>query len=153
LNSQRRRNHAAGVIRPARNNIKEFPMSIFGKIKDAIFGKAEAAPAPAAPAAAPEAAPAAASGPTPISEVNVEKILDRALEIKGGQDLNWRNSIVDLMKLLDIDSSLGARKELAAELGFTGDTNDSASMNIWLHKQVMGKLAANGGYVPADLKD
>ena len=127
-------------------------MSIFGKIKDAIFGKAEAAPAPAPEAAAPvAAAPAAPSGPTPISEVNVEKILDRAMELKGA-DLNWRTSIVDLMKLLDLDSSLGERKELAAELGYTGDTNDSASMNIWLHKQVMAKLAANGGYVPAELQ-
>ena len=125
-------------------------MSIFGKIKDAIFGKAEAAPAPVVEAA-PAAAPAAPAGPTPISEVNVEKILDRALEIKGG-DLNWRTSIVDLMKLLDLDSSIGERKELAAELGYTGDTNDSATMNIWLHKQVMAKLAANGGFVPAELQ-
>jgi hypothetical protein len=126
-------------------------MSIFGKIKDAIFGKAEAAPAPVVEAAPAAAAPAAPTGPTPISEVNVEKILDRALEIKGG-DLNWRTSIVDLMKLLDLDSSIGERKELAAELGYTGDTNDSATMNIWLHKQVMAKLAANGGFVPAELQ-
>jgi hypothetical protein len=65
--------------------------------------------------------------------------------------LDWRKSIVDLMKLLNLDSSLGARKGLAKELGYTGDTNDSATMNIWLHKQVMQKLAANGGNVPADL--
>ena len=126
-------------------------MSIFSKIKDAIFGKAEAAPAPAPVAAAP-AAPAAPAGPTPISEVNVEKILDAAMKIKG-QDLNWRTSIVDLMKLCDLESSLAERKELATELGYTGDMGDSASMNIWLHKQVLAKLAANGGYVPADLQD
>jgi hypothetical protein len=122
-------------------------MSIFSAIKDAIFGKAAAAPAPA-PAAAAPAAPAA---PTPISQVNVEVILDAA-DKSLGQNLNWRTSIVDIMKLCGLDSSLGARKELATELGFTGDMNDSASMNIWLHKQVMNKLAANGGYVPADLQ-
>jgi hypothetical protein len=69
------------------------------------------------------------------------------------QKLNWRTSIVDLLKLLDLDSSLAARKELAQELHYSGDPNDSAAMNIWLHKQVMNKLAANGGKVPADLKD
>jgi hypothetical protein len=68
------------------------------------------------------------------------------------ENLEWRTSIVDLMKALDIDSSLGARKELATELNYTGNTNDSAAMNIWLHKQVMAKLAANGGKLPADLK-
>ncbi len=124
-------------------------MSIFSKIKDAIFGRAEAAPAPVA---APVAAPTAAAGPTPISQVNVEAILDAAHKAVG-QDLNWRTSIVDLMKLLGLDSSIGERKALATELGFTGDMNDSASMNIWLHRQVMNKLAANGGYVPADLQD
>jgi hypothetical protein len=72
---------------------------------------------------------------------------------KAGQTLDWRHSIVDLMKLLGLDSSLAARKELAQELGYTGDTNDSASMNIWLHKQVMTKLAENGGKVPAELRD
>ena len=74
-----------------------------------------------------------------------------ALESERGVKYNWRESIVDLMKLLKLDSSFGARKELAKELGYTGDSNDSASMNIWLHKQVMQKLAANGGKVPADL--
>jgi hypothetical protein len=125
-------------------------MSIFSKIKDAIFGKAEAAPAPVA--AAPVAAPVADAGPTPISQVNVEAILDAAHKAVG-QDLNWRTSIVDLMKLCGLDSSLAERKELATELGYTGDMSDSASMNIWLHKQVMNKLAANGGYVPAELQD
>ena len=68
------------------------------------------------------------------------------------EKLDWRKSIVDLMKLVDLDSSLGARKQLAKELNYAGDTNDSASMNIWLHKQVMMKLAASGGRVPEDLK-
>lgn len=122
-------------------------MSIFSKIKDAIFGRAEAA-TPPPPAAAPQVV-AAASGPTPISLVNCEAILDKACEIKGAE-LNWRTSIVDLMKLCDLDSSIGHRKELATELGYTGDMNDSASMNIWLHKQVMTKIAANGGYVPTE---
>lgn len=132
-------------------------MSIFSKIKDAIFGKkAEAAtPALAAPAAPPEvpAGPAAVAVPTAaISEVDVEAIL-AAEAAKVTQPLNWRTSIVDLMKLLDIDSSLANRKELAQELGYTGELNGSAEMNIWLHKAVMRELAANGGKVPADLTD
>ena len=91
------------------------------------------------------------SGSTPMSNVDVEAVLSKlAAETK--EKLDWRKSIVDLMKLLNLDSSLGSRKELAKELGYTGDMNDSASMNIWLHKQVMQKLAANGGKVPADLK-
>ena len=73
------------------------------------------------------------------------------LASKSSEKLNWRTSIVDLMKLLKLDSSLSARKELAKELGYTGSTDDSAAMNIWLHKQVMKKLAENGGKVPADL--
>jgi len=91
------------------------------------------------------------SGSTPMSNVDVEAVLSKlAAETK--EKLDWRKSIVDLMKLLKLDSSFGARKELAKELGYSGDSNDSASMNIWLHKQVMQKLAANGGKVPADLK-
>lgn len=87
-----------------------------------------------------------------IPEVDVEQMLDAKAKT-AGQTLNWRSSIVDLLKLLDLDSSLQSRKELAAELNYSGDTNDSATMNIWLHRQVMNKLAANGGKVPADLKD
>jgi len=128
-------------------------MSIFGKIKDAIFGKkAQAAtPAPAAPAApAPQvAAPAA---PAPISEVDVIANLE-AIERDRGVKLNWKTSIVDLMKLLDIDSSLQNREELAKELGYTGPLGGSAEMNIWLHKAVMKELAKNGGKVPAELTD
>jgi hypothetical protein len=127
-------------------------MSIFDKIKGGIFGtKAEAtsasatkgAPAPSSGGATPVAAPAQA--------IDIAPILDSAVAAKK-EKLQWRTSIVDLMKALDIDSSLSARKELAKELGYTGDTNDSATMNIWLHKQVMAKIAANGGKVPADLK-
>jgi hypothetical protein len=84
-------------------------------------------------------------------QVDVAEILDAKVKEKG-QDLNWRTSIVDLMKALDLDSSLSARKELADDLNYTGDTNDSATMNIWLHKQLMAKLAENGGKVPADLQ-
>ena len=131
-------------------------MSIFGSIMSKIFHHgAEAAPAaPAAPAAtdaasAPvaDAAPAAASA----APVDVEAVL-AAMAAKASQKLDWRHSIVDLMKLLDLDSSLTARKELAKELSYTGNTDDSAAMNIWLHKQVMQKLADNGGKVPDDLK-
>ena len=84
--------------------------------------------------------------------MDVEAILT-AMQQQNSQPLNWRTSIVDLLKLLNLDSSLQSRKELAAELNYTGDTNDSAKMNIWLHRQVMNKLAANGGKVPADLRD
>lgn len=87
-----------------------------------------------------------------MAEVDVEGILNN-MAASAGQPLNWRTSIVDLLKLLNLDSSLQSRKELAQELNYSGDTNDSATMNIWLHRQVMNKLAANGGKVPADLKD
>jgi hypothetical protein len=123
-------------------------MSIFGKIMSAIFGtKAEAAPAGGA---AGGTAPAGGSAPG-AATVDVAPILDKAVAAKG-EKLEWRTSIVDLMKALDIDSSFAARKELAKELGYTGDSNDSASMNIWLHKQVMTKLAANGGKLPPEIK-
>ncbi len=132
-------------------------MSIFGKIKDFLFkrGSAHAAPAPvAAPkpvAAAPvSAAPAPVAAPPP--PVDIEAVLE-ALAAESSQKLNWRTSIVDLMKLVGMDSSLSERKELADELGYTGDKGDSASMNIWLHKQVLKQLAANGGKVPAEFLD
>jgi hypothetical protein len=126
-------------------------MSIFGKIMGAIFGtKADAAPAGGGAAADAGSSGGAAAAPA-AATVDVAPILDKAVAAKG-EKLAWRTSIVDLMKALDIDSSLGARKELAKELGYTGDSNDSASMNIWLHKQVMTKLAANGGVLPPDIK-
>ncbi|WP_312550238.1 DUF3597 domain-containing protein, partial [Massilia sp.] len=106
----------------------------------------------AAPNPAPSAPAAAAPATTLNQQVDVEEILTNKQKASG-QQLNWRTSIVDLLKLLDLDSSLQARKELAAELHYTGDTSDSATMNIWLHKQVMKKLAENGGKVPADLQD
>ncbi|MBT2336056.1 DUF3597 domain-containing protein [Variovorax paradoxus] len=125
-------------------------MSIFGSILSKIFPSANAAPAPAAAAApAPAGAPAAAPPPA-ITVVDVEALLDG---MPGASSLNWRTSIVDLMKLLGLDSSLDARKQLAAELSYGADTSDSAKMNIWLHRQVMTKLAANGGNVPAELRD
>jgi len=130
-------------------------MSIFGKIMSAIFGpSASAAPAGGATAASPAPGGGGSSASTssaPAQTVDVAPILDKAVAAKH-EKLAWRTSIVDLMKALDIDSSLAARKDLAKELGYTGDTNDSATMNIWLHKQVMAKLAANGGKLPADVK-
>jgi hypothetical protein len=123
-------------------------MSIFGKIMSAIFGtKADAAPAAGGAAAG----GASSGGGAPAATVDVAPILDKAVAAKG-EKLEWRTSIVDLMKALDIDSSFAARKDLAKELGYTGDSNDSASMNIWLHKQVMTKLAANGGKLPPEIK-
>jgi hypothetical protein len=132
-------------------------MGILSNIFHKIFpGSHPAAQGPAATApaasAAPTAAPAAPATQAAPAEVDVEAILS-GMQSSAGQPLNWRSSIVDLLKLLGLDSSLQSRKELAAELHYSGDTNDSASMNIWLHRQVMNKLAANGGKVPADLKD
>ncbi len=92
------------------------------------------------------------SVPKVDGKVDVEAVLND-LAAKAGQPLNWRTSIVDLMKLLHLDSSLSARKDLAKELNYTGDTDDSATMNVWLHKQVIKKLEENGGKVPDDLKD
>lgn len=155
-------------------------MSIFGKIASAIFGitpaHAEGAPAgaPVAPtagapsaSAAPSAkavatsvvaaaasviAPAATSAPAAAKPtVDVASVLDGIAD-EQDEELDWRKSIVDLMKLLKLDSSLKSRKELATELKYSGDMGDSAAMNVWLHKQVMTKLAENGGIVPADLK-
>ncbi len=117
-------------------------MGIFSTIRDAIFG----APAEAAEKGAAGGGAAAESG------FDVAANLEERLKAQK-QKLNWRTSIVDLMKLLELDSSYSARKELADELGFTGDKGDSATMNVWLHKQVMNKLAENGGVVPDDLKD
>jgi hypothetical protein len=130
-------------------------MSIFGKIMSAIFGTKAAATAASggAPAGGAAASPGSAAAPSsaPMQSVDVAAIVDKAAAAKG-EKLEWRTSIVDLMKALDIDSSFSARKELAKELGYTGDSNDSASMNIWLHKQVMAKLAANGGKLPPEIK-
>ncbi|GAN99023.1 MULTISPECIES: DUF3597 domain-containing protein [Komagataeibacter] len=131
-------------------------MSIFGSILSKIFGShtAAAATPAAAPAATPAAAPAAAAPAAapaaPAQPVDVDAVLS-ALAAKNPEKLNWQTSIVDLLKLLGLDSSLAARKELATELHYTGDMNDSASMNVWLIKQVMQKLAANGGKVSPDL--
>lgn len=144
-------------------------MSIFGTIMSKVFGSHHPAAASAssetptatatttsaapaggsaeAPAAAP---PAAAPGGGASSPVDVAAVLD-GMESHAGQKLDWRHSIVDLMKLLGMDSSLAARKELAQELHYTGDTADSATMNMWLHKQVMTKFAENGGKLPSDL--
>ena len=154
-------------------------MSIFGKIASAIFGTpANASPAPeggytggaaSAPvAAAPAVVVAAATAPTmptaaaaapaaaapaakAMAAVDVSVVMDKIAD-ESDEELDWRKSIVDLMKLLKLDSSLKSRKELATELKYTGDMGDSASMNVWLHKQVMTKLAANGGVVPKELR-
>ncbi len=138
-------------------------MSIFGSIMSKIFGHAAeptASPAStAAPTATAAAAPAslqasaapASATPAPTAEpVDVAAVLERMQAGKGA--LNWRTSIVDLLKVLDLDSSLEARKTLAGELHYTGDTSDSATMNMWLHHEVMAQLAQNGGKVPDDLK-
>jgi hypothetical protein len=131
-------------------------MSIFGKIRDAIFGKAKAAQ-PQAQAqqpqnpAMPQIKPAAAAPAQPV-DVDVDAIL-ADLASKKAEKLNYQSSIVDLMKLLDLDPSLANRKELATELGYTGAKDGSAEMNIWLHKQVMAELEKNGGKVSAALRD
>jgi hypothetical protein len=124
-------------------------MSIFGKIMGAIFGTHAEAATPV-PDAGGGAAPAS-GGAAPAGSVDVAAILDKAVADKK-EKLEWRTSIVDLMKALGIDSSLSARKELAKDLKYSGDTNDSATMNMWLHKQMMAQLAANGGKLPPDMK-
>ena len=117
-------------------------------------GSMQSQPAQTAQQTAPQAAPRPATAPpaAPMEMVDVEAILNKMAQ-SAGEPLNWRSSIVDLLKLLNLDSSLQSRKELAQELDYKGDTGDSASMNIWLHRQVMNRLAANGGKVPADLRD
>jgi 3-oxoacyl-ACP reductase-like protein len=154
-------------------------VSFFDRIKTAIFGHAATVatsdtsthapasptassppsqpvtPPPAPPTSPPSqtSAPAAdAAPPTPAKIVDVAATLT-ALSAQRKDKLDWRKSIVDLLKLLDLDSSLSARKDLAKELGYGSDMNDSAAMNIWLHKQVMRRLAENGGTVPAELRD
>ncbi len=144
-------------------------MSIFGSIVEAIFGgpaKADTppkAPEPGTagsktsgtpqPADVKVAVNAPAAGSVAKAVVDVAANMDKIQAASKEKDLDWRKSIVDLMKLLDLDSSLAARKELAKELHYTGDTKNSSEMNQWLHKQVMIKLAENGGVVPAELKD
>jgi Domain of unknown function (DUF3597) len=141
---------------------REHTMSIFGKIMGAVFGSHASAATPSAPtggassgggapASSASAAPAPASPIAPPQSVDVAAIMDKAVAAHH-EKLEWRTSIVDMMKALDIDSSLAARKELAKELGYSGDTNDSASMNVWLHKQMMAQLAANGGKLPPEIK-
>jgi Domain of unknown function (DUF3597) len=141
-------------------------MSVFGNIVSAIFGSKHAAdvtaaagpsaPSPPTATAAGAAAPSAATSAglaaaKPISKADVEAILAKLAD-EQDEDYDWKKSIVDLMKLLKLDSGLGARKQLAKELGYTGALDGSAEMNVWLHKQVMAKLAETGGKVPDSLK-
>ena len=138
-------------------------MSIFSRIKDAIFGSnAAARPSTPSPQATPGRPPSVSTGSAAPSTkpaqapaqpvVDVEAVLEK-MAATTGQKLNWRTSIVDLMKLVGMDSSFENRKELARELGYTGDPGDSAAMNIWLHKRVMKELAAHGGKVPVNMLD
>jgi hypothetical protein len=159
--------------------MEEQKMSVFGSIVSAIFGSKHAAsvtaaagspapapsagsatgtstPSPATATAAGASAPSArtsavSAAATPISKTDVEAILAK-LDDEQREDFDWRTSIVDLMKLLKLDSGLAARKQLAQELGYTGALDGSAEMNVWLHKQVMTKLAETGGKVPDSLK-
>src|SRR5262245_54449548 len=153
-------------------------MSVFGNIVSAIFGSKHAASvtaaagssapspsadsakgtsapspstAPAAGTSAPSAGTSTAAAAKPISKADVEAILGKLAD-EQDEDYDWKRSIVDLMKLLKLDSGLGARKQLAQELGYTGALDGSAEMNVWLHKQVMTKLAESGGKVPDSLK-
>ncbi len=134
-------------------------MSVFNMIKDAIFGAVGSAqPQASSPGAQPgagqgSAMPQFGSGQPQGQQVDVEQVLVQRAQAKGNPDLDWRRSIVDLMKLLDLDSSLDNRKALATELGYTGEKNGSAEMNIWLHRRVMQELERNGGLVPAAMKD
>jgi Domain of unknown function (DUF3597) len=122
-------------------------MSIFGNIMSAIFKSAR----PAAATAAPPSGQSGTTATATMAQVDVAAVLTKLAD-QNRERLDWRRSIVDLMKLLDLDSSLAARKQLAQELRYNGDMGDSSSMNVWLHKQVMQKLAENGGKVPAELR-
>jgi len=170
---------AKSSFRLAEDAIALTPMKLFNTLMSKIFGRAStAAPAPAGGAPAPStgaqtasqnpastatapprsaatpgaaATPAASGTPAPAS-VDVNAVLNE-MASKNSERLDWKKSIVDLMKLVGMDSSLSNRKELATELGYTGDKNDSATMNVWLHKAVLKKLAENGGKVPQNLLD
>src|SRR5215831_6032471 len=131
-------------------------MSIYANIMSAIFGHGSAQAANAAQSAGVSATQTAGGSPTlapasapPAQTVDVAAIVDKAAAATG-EKLAWRTSIVDLMKALNLDSSQAARKQLATELKYTGNMSDSAAMNVWLHKQIMQKLAANGGKLPSD---
>ena len=133
-------------------------MGIFDKIKDSIFGDRKATPAAGSPSfsgvSSGSSSTAASPPPTPAATMTVVDV-EEMLEAKAktfSRKVNWRTSIMDLMALVGIENSLAERRELARELGYTGDMNDTAPMNIWLHKQVMRKLAENGGKVPDSLK-
>ena len=145
-----------------RATTQEEKMSVFGSIVSAIFGSKHAAgvtaaagpssPSPSSPATSASAGTAAgATAAKPISKADVEAILAKLAD-EQDEDLDWKSSIVDLMKLLKLDSGLGARKQLAQELGYTGALDGSAAMNVWLQKQVMTKLAESGGKVPDSLR-
>lgn len=146
-------------------------MGLFNTLMSKIFSHPTAQPAATAPTQAASGAPAGAPAATtpmpsalgaaaaqtaavapaaPAKQVDVAAVLND-MAAKNSEKLDWKHSIVDLMKLVGMDSSLAARKELATDLHYTGDMNDSASMNMWLHKEVLKKLAENGGKVPADL--
>ncbi len=134
-------------------------MSIFSRIKDAIFGHRTATPqgqtstGPQPTGQSTTTAPTGSQPQPSPQPVDVEQVLLQISRDKGNPDLNYKTSIVDLLKLLGIDSSLDNRKELATELGYQGAKDGSAEMNIWLHKEVMRQLAAHGGKVPASLTD
>jgi len=128
-------------------------MGLFSSILEKIgIGRAHAEPDSTAPTTPPEASTGGAGAPTTpaVDQVDVAAKLD-GMANNHPEKLNWRTSIVDLMKLIGLESSLAERKELADELGYTGDKSDSASMNIWLHKQVIQKIRDNGGQLPTDL--
>lgn len=126
-------------------------MSIFGSIVSAIFGNAKAA-TPVATGGISGNTTATLTTSKPMTGAEVEAMIQKVADTTGRKDYNWKQSIVDLMKLLNLDSSLSARKQLAQELGYTGALDGSAEMNVWLHKQVMTKLAESGGVVPNSLK-
>lgn len=129
-------------------------MGIFSSIVSAIFGSAKAASGTVADTGSGTTAAPSAGGAKsqPMTRDQVEAMIQKIADTGNHKDYNWKQSIVDLMKLLNLDSSLTARKQLAQELGYTGALDGSADMNVWLHKQVMAKLMESGGVVPESLK-
>jgi hypothetical protein len=143
--------HSTTASAPATSGVGSAPSPASANVPATSASPAPSAPSPSASGQRSAAAPAMpAAAAAPASPVDVAAVLDK-LAAKNSEKLDWKHSIVDLMKLVGMESSLSARKELAHDLHYNGDMNDSATMNIWLHKEVMQKLAANGANVPQDL--
>lgn len=146
----------AAQAQPSMPNVQASTSVLGVDPQETAAAPAASSPATSSPVAAggeaPSTSPVTPSTSAPSQAVDIEPVLDDAVR-RNGQKLDWRRSVVDLMKAVGMEASLAERKELAAELGYSGDMNDSATMNMWLHKALMRRLSENGGKVPSDLID